>query len=120
VTIVRRDTLKKQQWKMDDAVAGVEALAEEIARDLKANAEARMRERIYRVSHLGEAKSLLKRKAGIVEVPWCGKDECGHSLEEQVEARLLGFPEDTTEKAEGKCLICGEPAVNVVRVALAY
>jgi prolyl-tRNA synthetase len=120
VTLARRDTLKKQAWKMDDVVAGVQKIAEEITGDLKANAEARMSERIYKVSNLGEAKSLLTRKAGIVEVPWCGKDECGHSLEEQVEARLLGFPEDTTEKAEGNCLICGEPAVNVVRVALAY
>jgi prolyl-tRNA synthetase len=105
---------------MDDVVSGVETFAEEVARDLKANADTWMKERVYRVDHLGEAKSLLKRKAGIVEVLWCGKDECGHSLEEQVEARLLGFPEDTTTKVDGKCLICGEPAVNVVRVALAY
>jgi prolyl-tRNA synthetase len=79
-----------------------------------------MSERVYRVNSLPEAKRLLAKKAGIVEVPWCGKDECGHSLEETVEARLLGFPEDTTEKADGKCLVCGEQAVNVVRVALAY
>ena len=105
---------------MEESAAAVEKLAEEIASDLKENAEAWMNERVYRVNRLGEAKSLLKRKAGIVEVPWCGKDECGHSLEEQVEARLLGFPEDTKETVDGKCLVCGEKAVNVVRVALAY
>jgi prolyl-tRNA synthetase len=120
VTIVRRDTLKKQTWKMDDVVSAVETFAEEITDDLRANAVTRMKERIYRVNSLGEAKTLLKRKAGILEVPYCGKDECGHSLEEAVEARLLGFPEDTTEKVAGKCLVCGEPANNVVRVALAY
>ena len=120
VTLVRRDTLKKQTWKMDDVISGVQTLADEIARDLKANAEACMNKRIYRVTHIGEVKSLLKHKAGIVEVPWCGKDDCGHSLEEQVEARLLGFPEDTKEKVDGKCVVCGEQAVNVVRVALAY
>jgi prolyl-tRNA synthetase len=120
VTVVRRDTLKKQTWKMDDVVSAVQTFAEEMNRDLKANAEAWMNERVYRVDNLSEAKSLLKRKAGIVEVLWCGKDECGHSLEETVEARLLGFPEDTTEKVDGKCLVCGEKAVNVVRVALAY
>ncbi|MCJ7613165.1 proline--tRNA ligase [Candidatus Bathyarchaeota archaeon] len=120
VTVVRRDTLKKQAWPMDEAAAAVQTLAEEMGDDLKANAEARMRERVYRVNHLSEAKSLLKRKAGIVEVPWCGKDECGHSLEEMIEARLLGFPEDTNEQIDGKCLVCGEQAVNVVRVALAY
>ena len=120
VTVARRDSLKKQTCKMEESAAAVEKLAEEIASDLKENAEARMNVRVYRVNRLGEAKSLLKRKAGIVEVPWCGKDECGHSLEEQVEARLLGFPEDTKETVDGKCLVCGEKAVNVVRVALAY
>ena len=120
VTIVRRDTMKKQTWKMGDIVSSVHKFAEEMTRDLKANAEAWMNERVYRVDSLSEAKSLLKKKAGIVEVPWCSKDECGHSLEEKVEARLLGFPEDSTEKVDGKCLICGKKAVNVVRIALAY
>jgi prolyl-tRNA synthetase len=120
VTLVRRDTLKKQTWKMDDVVSGVQTLADEIASDLKANAEVCMNKRIYRVTHIGEVKSLLKHKAGIVEVPWCGKDECGHNLEDQVEARLLGFPEDPKEKVDGKCVVCQEHTVNVVRVALAY
>ena len=120
VTIVRRDTLKKQTWKMEEVASAVQTFAEEMTDDLKANASEWMREHIYSVDSLSEAKRLLQKKAGIVEVPWCGKDECGHSLEEKVEARLLGFPEDSTEKVDGKCLVCGEKAVNVVRVALAY
>jgi len=120
VTIVRRDTLKKQTWKMDDVVSAVQKFVEEMTHDLKANADAWMRERVYRVNSLAEAKRLLEKRAGIVEVPWCGKDECGHSLEDIVEARLLGFPEDTKEKVDGKCFVCGEKAVNIVRVALAY
>jgi len=120
VTIVRRDTMKKQTWKMDDVASAVQTFAEEMAEDLKANASKWMREHVYCVNSLPEAKRLLQKKAGIVVVPWCGKDECGHSLEEMVEARLLGFPEDSTEKVDGKCLVCGEKAVNVVRVALAY
>jgi len=120
VTIVRRDTLNKQTWKMDDVVSVVQTFIEEITNDLKANAETWMRERVYRINSLAEAKQLLEKKAGIVEVPWCGKDKCGHSLEEIVDARLLGFPEDTKEKVYGKCLVCGEQAINLVRVAQAY
>ena len=120
VTIVRRDTLKKQTWKMEEVTAAVQTFAEEMTDDLKANAEQWMKEQIYSVDSLAEAKRLLEKKAGIVEVPWCDKDECGHRLEEMVEARLLGFPEDSTKKIDGKCLVCGEKAVNVVRVALAY
>jgi prolyl-tRNA synthetase len=120
VTIVRRDTLKRQICKISDVTAAMQKFAEEMSHELKVNAEAWMKEHIYRVDSLSKAKNLLKRKAGIVEVPWCGKDECGHSLEEKVEARLLGFPEDTTEKVDSKCLVCGEKAVDIVRVALAY
>jgi prolyl-tRNA synthetase len=120
VTIVRRDTLKKQTWKMEEVTAAVQKFAEEMTDDLKANAGRWMKEHIYSVDSLQEAKRLLEKRAGIVEAPWCGKDECAHSLEEMVEARLLGFPKDTTKKIDGKCLVCGEKAVNVVRVALAY
>ena len=120
VTVARRDTLKKQTCKTDEVVSCVKTLAIEMTDDLKANADARMKEHVYRVDRLSEAKSLLKRKAGIVEVPWCGSDDCGHKLEEAVEARLLGFPEDTEEKVDGKCLVCGEQAIKLVRVALAY
>jgi prolyl-tRNA synthetase len=120
VTIVRRDTLRKQTLKMGDVLAAMQTFMEKMTNDMKAKAEEWMRERIFRVDNLSETKRLLAKRAGIVEVPWCGKDKCGHMLEEKVEARLLGFPEDSTKKIDGKCLVCGEKAVNVVRVALAY
>ncbi|MFA5364467.1 MAG: proline--tRNA ligase [Candidatus Bathyarchaeia archaeon] len=120
VTVVRRDTLKKQPLKRDEMVSGIQTLMTEMANDLKTNAETLMQQRIFRVNSISETKTLLKRKAGIIEVPWCGKDECGHKLEETLEARLLGFPEDTNTKIESNCLVCQEPAINVVRVALAY
>jgi prolyl-tRNA synthetase len=120
VTIVRRDSLEKQTWKFDEVESAIRNLSEKILLDLKINAKARLDERIFRVNILSEAKSLLKRKAGIVEVPWCGTDNCGHNLEEKVQARLLGFPEDTKEKIHGNCVICGKDATKIVRVALAY
>ena len=79
-----------------------------------------MKNGIFRASSVSEAKSLLKREKGIIEVLWCGKDACGHSLEDSVEARLLGIPEDTKQTIDGKCVVCGEQALNIVRVALAY
>jgi prolyl-tRNA synthetase len=120
VTIVRRDSLEKETRKLYEVETAIRNFSEKIYINLKTNAQARLNERIYRVNILSEAKSLLKRKAGIVEVPWCGQDSCGHNLEEKVEARLLGFPEDTKEKIDGKCVICGKKATKIVRVALAY
>jgi prolyl-tRNA synthetase len=120
VTIVRRDTLEKQTRNMNDIILGIETLEEEITHDLKIKGEAFMKEHIYRVDNLSEAKNLLKSKSGIVEIPWCGKDKCGHKLEEETEARLLGFPENITKKSYRKCIICEEKAADFVRVAHAY
>jgi len=120
VTVVRRDNLNKQPIKTGDIISGVETLAEEITHDLKEKAETYMKNGIFRASSVSEAKSLLKRKKGIIEVPWCGKDACGHSLEDLVEARLLGIPEDIKQTIDGKCVVCGEQALKIVRVALAY
>lgn len=79
-----------------------------------------MKKRTYRVDSLEKANELLKRRAGIVELPWCGDAKCGHRLEERASAKLLGTPVDTEEKIEGKCVICGAKASNLVRMAIAY
>ena len=82
ITIARRDILKKQTWKTDEAATGIKIIADQINENLKTQAKETMNKRIFRVSRLSEAKSLLKNKAGIIEVPWCGKEDCGHKLEE--------------------------------------
>ena len=120
VTIVRRDTFKKQTSKLETLISYIQKISEKMSVDLKEKAYVWMKERIYRVNNLDEIKRLVKNRAGIVEVPWCGKDECGHELEDFVEARLLGIPEYKEEKIEEECLICGEQAINVARLAIAY
>lgn len=80
-----------------------------------------MNEHVHRVTSLEEAKRLLKKRAGIVEAAWCGRDECGHKLEENLEASVLGTPEDLKkEKIKDNCIICGNKAENILRAAIAY
>jgi len=119
-TLVRRDTLDKQTFQIDELVAAVQKLIEKITRDLKQKAWQWMKDRIYRVDSLEEAKQLLSKRAGIVEVFWCNRAECGHQLEEAVGARVLGVPVDTEEKVSGKCVACGREAEQIVRAAVAY
>jgi len=119
-TIVRRDTLEKQTCKMDDLVTVVQALAAQMEKNLRQKAWQWMKDHVYRVENLQEARKLLEKRAGIVEVFWCGNAECGHELEGEVNARVLGIPVDVKERVDGKCVVCGRKAVSVVRVALAY
>jgi len=120
VTIVRRDTLEKQTCKVDKLGVVVKKTIETITRDMHEKAWWWMNEHVYRVDKLEEANRLLKRRAGIVEVPWCGNEDCGHKLEEEVNARVLGTPVDLKEKVVGNCVVCGKKAKDIVRVALAY
>jgi prolyl-tRNA synthetase len=120
VTIVRRDTLEKQTCKMSALVPVVQKLVEKVKQELWQKALRWMKDHVYRAESLEEAKQLLRKRAGIVEVLWCNRAECGHRLEEEVDARVLGVSVDMEEKVDGKCVVCGQKAEHMVRVAVAY
>lgn len=120
VILVRRDTFKREACKISDLPSRLPQLMDQMSTEMREKAWKWMKKRIHRVSNLEEANQLLKKRAGIVELFWCGNAECGHKLEEHVNATLLGTPVDTEEKVEGKCIICGKKASNFVRVAIAY
>jgi len=120
VTLVRRDTLERSTCKVEEVVSAVKLLMEEITKSLKERAWSWMRERIRKVYDAKEARKLLQNKFGVVEVPWCGDDDCGLRMEELLDARLLGIPVDTKEKPSGNCIVCGKPAKIFVRAAATY
>ncbi len=119
-TIVRRDTLEKQSCKISGLATTIKELMDKMTEDLRLKAWKWMDKRIHRVDNLEEAKMLLTKREGIVEVLWCGDVECGHKLEEVAGARVLGIPSDIEEKIGGKCGICEKNATSIVRVAIAY
>jgi len=120
VTVVRRDTLEKQTFRTGKLSAAITEILDRMTANLRERAWQWMNARVYRVKQLEEAKRLLRKRAGIVEVLWCGGFECGHKLEEEVNARVLGTPVDLKEKVAGNCVVCGKKAKDIVRVAVAY
>ncbi len=120
VTLVRRDTFEKQACKVRDLPTRLSTLMGQMSADMREKAWKEMKARIHRVDNLEKANELLRKKAGIMELLWCGAAECGHMLEEQVNARVLGTPLDVKEEATGKCIVCGKRASSLVRVAVAY
>lgn len=120
VMIVRRDTLEKQTCKTSDAVKTVSDLLDTMMEDMRKKGWQWMNEHVHRVGSLDEARKLIKKRAGIVETLWCGNAECGHKLGQDLDADVLGTPEDLQEKAKGTCVICGKKAEDILRVAVAY
>jgi len=120
VILVRRDIFKKEACKTSDLQSRLPQLIDQMSTEMCDKAWRWMKTRIHRVDSLEEANKLLKKRAGILELFWCGEEECGHKLEERVNASLLGTPVDVEERIEGKCLVCGKKATGLVRVAITY
>ncbi len=120
VFLKRRDTFEGTSVKRENLVSEVKKLMDEIYESLKKRAWEFLSSNVKSASTLDEAKRLLEEKAGVVEVPWCGDNVCGLKLEDALQARVLGTPEDREVKAEGKCVVCGRPAKTVLRVAKTY
>jgi prolyl-tRNA synthetase len=120
VTVARRDTLEKQTCKRKDLPEFLNKLAEKITEDLRQKAWQWTQQHVHHAATLEEARRLLEKHMGVVEVGWCGKTVCGHKLEEVTNARVLGVPEDSKVKITGKCIVCGEKADEVVRTAVGY
>jgi len=120
VTVVRRDTLEKQTCKQEELFEFLNRLTEKMTADLKQRARQWTQQHVYHAEELEEARKLLQKHLGIVEVMWCGNTACGHKLEEITNARVLGTPEDSKAKITGQCIVCGQQANEMVRTAVAY
>jgi hypothetical protein len=112
--------MEKKACKADEAAKAVNDTLKAMTENMRLRAWQWMNEHVHRVGSLEETKRLIKRRAGIVEVLWCGTAECGHRLEAETEASVLGTPEDLKEKVKGICVICGKQAEAVLRLAIAY
>jgi prolyl-tRNA synthetase len=119
-TVVRRDTFEKQTFKTQTITEDITKLMNTMTDNLCEKAWQWMKTHVYRVNQLETAKRLLRKKAGIVETLWCGNPECGHKLEGEVNARVLGTPVDLEEKVSGNCVVCGKKAKEIMRTAVAY
>ncbi len=120
VTIARRDTLKKTTMPLNEFLEKVFSVFKDIEDYLRKRAWEWFNNRISFTENLDEAKKILEKKRGIVEVPWCGDNECGLKMQDYVDARALGSPLDKQTIPEAKCPVCGKEAKTVMRLARTY
>ena len=118
-TLVRRDDLTRTTCPQGELVSYVRQLAERITTDLREVAWRYLRERTFRAQSLEGVAELIRARRGIVEVPWCGRGECGLALEEGLEAKILGEAMEPV-KVEGPCVNCDGAATKLLRVAKTY
>jgi len=110
VSIATRDGIKKRIARNE-----LEKIKDELAEydeRLYRKAEEFLRQHIYIMEK-------LEKKEGIIEVPWCGKEECGLKMEEELDMKSLGTPLPGKE-CDKNCPICGGKATTWLRLAKIY
>lgn len=122
--LARRDTFEKVTVERDAIVEEVKKTLDAIHENLYNRAKEFLESHIKRVDTIEEAKAVFEDRRGIVEIPWCGDEECGLKMEEELDAKMLGTPypeEKAREGIEGKkCPVCGREAKFIARFARTY
>jgi prolyl-tRNA synthetase len=115
IVIVRRDTSEKLFIKKGDSIEKIEEILNDISNNLFNKAKKMLDENIHRVDSVEKAKDLN----GIIELPWCGNEDCALEIEEILDGNTLGEPIDEKE-CDSTCPICNKKAKTYMRYAKTY
>lgn len=117
VVLVSRDTREKKSIPRTAAVEEITREFENIERRLYERAQQLLTENMHRVHTTDEAKN----RKGIVELPWCGTEECALEIESLLDGNTLGEPiTGEMECDDLVCPVCGKPAKTWMRYAKTY
>ncbi len=116
VTLARRDGAKKA-IPMEGLVDSLISEAQGLQSALYSRAEAFMKSKVKEVGSIEGAKEQTEQ--GVALVPWCGSVECGHQLEDKVEANMLGEPQYQSF-ADAPCAVCGKVSGGRTYMARQY
>ncbi|MFT6934021.1 MAG: prolyl-tRNA synthetase [Maribacter sp.] len=117
--VARRDTLQKTTVPMDEVVAKIEFLMEDIQEKIYQKAFDYRKEHITLVDTYTEFKKVLEEKGGFISAHWDGTTETEDRIKEETKATIRCIPIDV-EKENGVCIFSGKPSQKRVLFAKAY
>ncbi|MDD3022255.1 MAG: His/Gly/Thr/Pro-type tRNA ligase C-terminal domain-containing protein, partial [Alphaproteobacteria bacterium] len=118
VAILARRDGEKNSVPMNELVETILKEAEDLYQSIYNKAQNFMNERVKDCSTVEEAKKQIEM--GIARVGWCGSEDCGYQLEEQVDASVLGEPWNSKTSFHGRCLVCGAETENCALMSRQY
>ena len=104
----------KRAVPLSEAPRSVRELLEEVARDLRASAYARLAGAVASASSMNDLAQVLER--GVAIVNWCGGQPCADRIEEVTGGAVLGVEirSDLVTQDEGVCIACGKPGTTAL------
>ena len=117
--VARRDTLEKETVPMDEVVAKIEFLMEDIQKNIYQKALDYRTEHITEVESYEEFKTVLEDKGGFISAHWDGTIATEDRIKNETKATIRCIPIDV-KKEEGECMVTGKPSPYRVLFAKAY
>jgi len=115
IVMVRRDKSEKKSIPYEKSEKIINQELEDVSKNLTMIAEKLINENMHRVKTIEEAKKLK----GIIELPWCGKENCALEIENILDGNTLGEPIENTNCTE-ECPVCKKPGISWMRYAKTY
>lgn len=117
--LARRDTLEKMTIPMDEVVAKIEFLMEDIQQNIYQKALDYRKEHITKVDTYVDFKEVLEAKGGFISAHWDGTIETEDRIKEETKATIRCIPIGV-EMENGVCMVSGKPSNKRVLFAKAY
>ncbi|MBI4138070.1 MAG: proline--tRNA ligase [Candidatus Wildermuthbacteria bacterium] len=117
--LVRRDTGEKTPVPVLEIKARVEALLEDMQKNLFDRALEFQKAKSHRVDSYEKFKTILETAPGFLYAHWCGKAECEKIVKEETQATIRCIPFEEKEEP-GACVKCGVTSKKRVLFAKAY
>lgn len=116
--LVRRDTGKKEEVKLNSVVSKIKDLMTDIQKNIFEKASDALKNNTHEVRTYDELKKALK-KGGIIRTCWCGDRKCEDKLKDDTGAKIINIPFEQG-KVSCDCVVCGKKAKMLVNIAKSY
>ena len=117
--VARRDTLEKETVAVEEVVAKIEFLLEDIQRTIYQKAFDYRAGHITTVDSYEEFKTVLEEKGGFISAHWDGTAATEERVKQETKATIRCIPIDVKEEP-GSCMVTGKPSSHRVLFAKAY
>jgi len=111
--VVRRDTLEKQEVKLEDLNHELGLLLEDIQANMFAECKKRMEQKTTVATNLEEFAKNMEENQGFIKAMWCGDEACEDRIKELTGAKSRCIPFEQ-EHIGDTCVCCGKKADKMV------
>lgn len=110
---VRRDTLEKQEIKLENLSQELEVLLEEIQVSMFEECKKRLQEKTTIATNMEEFSKNMEENQGFIKAMWCGEEACEDKIREITGAKSRCIPFEQ-EHISDTCVCCGKKADKMV------